>query len=113
MLLARLAFRGTMGDRRTGRLSGGRRVGIRGHLRGVPARTAIQKFVKDAAMITCERCQTENIEGSQYCDDCGAALQPGGGPGPRAQTSEQASPGTHAGPEAIASDSGAARHASA
>jgi hypothetical protein len=82
----------------------------------VPARTAIQKFVKDAAMITCERCQTENIEGSQYCDECGAALQPGGptGPGPRARTSEQAGPGTHAGPghEAVASDSGAARRAS-
>src|SRR5215203_5816592 len=118
MLLARPAFRGTMGGRRTGRLSGGRRAGIRGHLRGVPARTAIQKFVKDAAMITCERCQTENIEGSQYCDECGAALQPAaaaGGPVPRAHTSEQAGPGTHAGPgpEAVASDSGAARRASA
>src|SRR5829696_8486521 len=106
MLLARLAFRGTMGGRRTGRLSGGRRAGIRGHLRGVPARTAIQKFVKDAAMITCERCQTENIEGSQYCDECGAALEPAtaGGPVGRAYTSEHAGPGT----EAVASDSGAA-----
>jgi len=28
-------------------------------------------------MITCERCNTENLEGSQYCDECGAAL-PGG-----------------------------------
>lgn len=25
-------------------------------------------------MITCERCNTENLEGSQYCDECGAAL---------------------------------------
>jgi hypothetical protein len=25
-------------------------------------------------MITCERCQTENIEGSQYCDECGGDL---------------------------------------
>src|SRR5947209_9817781 len=25
-------------------------------------------------MITCERCQTENIDGSQYCDECGANL---------------------------------------
>jgi hypothetical protein len=25
-------------------------------------------------MTTCERCQTENIDGSQYCDECGAAL---------------------------------------
>lgn len=28
-------------------------------------------------MITCEMCQTENLEGSQYCDECGAVL-PGG-----------------------------------
>ena len=65
-------------------------------------------------MITCERCQTENIEGSQYCDECGAALQPGtaGGPGPRGQTSEQAGPGTQAGPEAVASDAGATHRSS-
>ncbi|HVF26768.1 MAG TPA: FHA domain-containing protein [Pyrinomonadaceae bacterium] len=25
-------------------------------------------------MITCERCNTENLDGSQYCDECGAAL---------------------------------------
>ena len=25
-------------------------------------------------MITCERCNTENLEGSQYCDECGADL---------------------------------------
>ncbi|HWS88956.1 MAG TPA: FHA domain-containing protein [Pyrinomonadaceae bacterium] len=61
-------------------------------------------------MITCERCQTKNIEGSQYCDECGAALQ--AGPATRAQTSEHAGPGTHAGPEPVASDSGAARRAS-
>ncbi|HVF56664.1 MAG TPA: FHA domain-containing protein [Pyrinomonadaceae bacterium] len=29
-------------------------------------------------MITCQRCNTENIEGSQYCDECGALL--GGAP---------------------------------
>jgi hypothetical protein len=75
----------------------------------VPARTAIQKFVKDAAMITCARCQTENIEGSQYCDECGAALGPAtaGGPAGRAHTTEHAGPGA----EAVASDSGAARRA--
>jgi hypothetical protein len=28
-------------------------------------------------MITCERCHTENIEGSQYCDECGAVLPAG------------------------------------
>ncbi|HEX8290365.1 MAG TPA: FHA domain-containing protein [Pyrinomonadaceae bacterium] len=58
-------------------------------------------------MITCERCQTENIEGSQYCDECGAALRPGT-PGPRAQTSEHTG-AVEAG--ALASDSGAARRA--
>jgi hypothetical protein len=25
-------------------------------------------------MTTCERCNTENLEGSQYCDECGAPL---------------------------------------
>jgi pSer/pThr/pTyr-binding forkhead associated (FHA) protein len=27
-------------------------------------------------MITCDRCKTENLEGSQYCDECGAPLRP-------------------------------------
>lgn len=26
-------------------------------------------------MTTCERCKTENLDGSQYCDECGAPLQ--------------------------------------
>jgi hypothetical protein len=68
--------------------------------------------LKDAAMIACQRCQTENIEGSQYCDECGAALHPGIAAG-RAHTSEHAGPGTHAGPEPVASDSGPSRRASA
>lgn len=34
-------------------------------------------------MITCERCKTENLEGSQYCDECGAPLKPN----PRSGTS--------------------------
>jgi hypothetical protein len=25
-------------------------------------------------MITCERCQTENVDGAQYCDECGLPL---------------------------------------
>jgi FHA domain len=29
-------------------------------------------------MITCDRCKTENLEGSQYCDECGAPLRPNG-----------------------------------
>jgi hypothetical protein len=31
-------------------------------------------------MITCERCKTENLDGSQYCDECGAALRPNSNP---------------------------------
>jgi hypothetical protein len=27
-------------------------------------------------MISCERCKTENLDGSQYCDECGAPLRP-------------------------------------
>ena len=27
-------------------------------------------------MISCERCNTENLDGSQYCDECGAPLRP-------------------------------------
>src|ERR1051325_5593662 len=33
-------------------------------------------------MITCDRCKTENLDGSQYCDECGAPLRPNGRPGP-------------------------------
>ncbi len=29
-------------------------------------------------MLTCEKCQTKNLEGSQYCDECGGALSGGG-----------------------------------
>jgi hypothetical protein len=29
-------------------------------------------------MISCEKCKTENLEGSQYCDECGALLQGAG-----------------------------------
>jgi len=32
-------------------------------------------------MITCARCKTENLEGSQYCDECGAPLRPNTRPG--------------------------------
>jgi hypothetical protein len=33
-------------------------------------------------MITCERCKTENLDGSQYCDECGAPLRPNSGLNP-------------------------------
>jgi hypothetical protein len=58
-------------------------------------------------MITCDRCQTENIEGSQYCDECGAALQ-GAAPGGRRRATEEG-PDLQAAPRAA--DSGAARRA--
>jgi len=38
-------------------------------------------------MITCERCQTENIEGSQFCDECGA-IMPGAPSGGRRRASD-------------------------
>ena len=36
-------------------------------------------------MITCDRCKTENLDGSQYCDECGAPLRPNGRPSPPSQ----------------------------
>lgn len=30
-------------------------------------------------MITCERCKTDNLDGAQYCDECGAPLRPNSG----------------------------------
>ncbi|HYO99598.1 MAG TPA: FHA domain-containing protein [Pyrinomonadaceae bacterium] len=32
-------------------------------------------------MITCERCQTENVDGAQYCDECGLPLASAGAAG--------------------------------
>jgi FHA domain len=56
-------------------------------------------------MITCERCQTENLEGAQYCDECGASLAAGGGGnGPRRLTYDDAG----AGAAPFSADSGAA-----
>jgi len=57
-------------------------------------------------MITCDRCQTENIEGSQYCDECGAALSSAAGPTARRLMTEE-SPAPR--PEPLAADSAAAR----
>ena len=50
-------------------------------------------------MITCDRCKTENLDGSQYCDECGAPLRPNGRPGPNQMRPPQGSEGrngTHA-----------------
>jgi pSer/pThr/pTyr-binding forkhead associated (FHA) protein len=47
-------------------------------------------------MITCDRCKTENLDGSQYCDECGAPLRPNGGPSPGPQRSGHDGNGNHA-----------------
>jgi hypothetical protein len=52
-------------------------------------------------MITCQRCQTENLDGSQYCDECGAALS--GQPPPQQQQGAKPS---------VSDDGADARHSS-
>jgi len=50
-------------------------------------------------MITCDRCKTENLDGSQYCDECGAPLRPNGRPSPnpmRPKARAEGGNGTHA-----------------
>jgi FHA domain len=61
-------------------------------------------------MITCDRCQTENIEGSQYCDECGAALAGAGPVGGRRHVTEESAASE---PEPFAVDSAAVRRAAA
>lgn len=39
-------------------------------------------------MITCERCKNENLDGAQYCDDCGAPLRPNAGSRPGNDSSD-------------------------
>ena len=74
MLLARSAFRGTITVRRFGVPL----VGSAGRFEAFPGRASphclSQTSRTHADMITCERCQTENLEGAQYCDECGAVL---------------------------------------
>lgn len=58
-------------------------------------------------MTTCERCGTQNLDGSRYCDECGAALwlagrfSEGSQPGPQGNGSE----GRKAGPVAAGAQS--------
>ena len=59
-------------------------------------------------MITCDRCQTENIEGSQYCDECGAALPGSGSAGVRRHVTEES-----AAAEPLTADTGIGRLAPA
>ena len=47
-------------------------------------------------MITCDRCKTENLDGSQYCDECGAPLRPNGRPSPVQQKPVHGNNGNHA-----------------
>ena len=44
-------------------------------------------------MITCDRCKTENLDGSQYCDECGAPLRPNGRPAPAQKRPPQSGEG--------------------
>jgi pSer/pThr/pTyr-binding forkhead associated (FHA) protein len=59
-------------------------------------------------MITCERCHTENLDGAQYCDECGAVL-PGGAPAPRRPATVPASEPDAAVVSAPPSDAGESR----
>ena len=38
-------------------------------------------------MITCERCKATNLDGGQYCDECGAPLRPNSRSNPAVDTS--------------------------
>jgi hypothetical protein len=60
-------------------------------------------------MITCDRCQTENIEGSQYCDECGASLQPAATARGRSHVTEESAAAEREPLTAV--DSGAGRRA--
>ena len=46
-------------------------------------------------MITCDRCKTENLDGSQYCDECGAPLRPNGRPAPYQPPGAYQPPGSY------------------
>lgn len=57
-------------------------------------------------MITCERCQTENIDGSQYCDECGANL-PGTSSSKKYTSDDGDNPAAAGGAQASAAADGA------
>jgi pSer/pThr/pTyr-binding forkhead associated (FHA) protein len=44
-------------------------------------------------MINCDRCKTENLDGSQYCDECGAPLRPNNSSAPNQKTHAQGEEG--------------------
>ncbi len=49
-------------------------------------------------MITCERCKASNLDGGQYCDECGAPLRPNSNsnPGVNLTKAEPGQNGSHA-----------------
>lgn len=55
-------------------------------------------------MTTCERCNTQNLDGAQHCDECGAPLKAAGAPGKESDTGE-----TGGGTDGLRFDSGAAQ----
>ena len=44
-------------------------------------------------MITCERCKASNLDGGQYCDECGAPLRPNAGRNPPGANGRNVEPG--------------------
>jgi hypothetical protein len=44
-------------------------------------------------MITCERCKASNLDGGQYCDECGAPLRPNSRPNSPGQNNLRVEPG--------------------
>jgi hypothetical protein len=44
-------------------------------------------------MITCERCKASNLDGGQYCDECGAPLRPNSNANPSGVNLTKAEPG--------------------
>jgi len=65
-------------------------------------------------MITCDRCKTENLDGSQYCDECGAPLRPNGArPASYHPSSGNGQNGSHAAPSPNSQPEFAARRVSA
>src|SRR5690349_16360934 len=54
-------------------------------------------------MITCDRCKTENLDGSQYCDECGAPLRPNGSRPPSYHSSGNGQNGSSYAPPAPSS----------
>jgi hypothetical protein len=61
-------------------------------------RFALEYLAFLTTMITCDRCKTENLDGSQYCDECGAPLRPNGraAPPPRSAQGSEGHNGNHA-----------------